>query len=126
MEQRRISKMLLIILFAIYALLSAGGLILFKMGGQDAAIQIQSSGFLLSLSWKLIIGVVCYMCSFLLWLFIVSKTQLTFAMPLSVGVVNILVFLGSSRFLGEKVTSIKIIGLIVIIIGLFLISIDKS
>ena len=53
-------------------------------------------------------------------------TQLTFAMPLSVGVVNTLVFLGSARFLGEEITPTKIAGLVVIVLGLFLISIPKK
>ena len=57
---------------------------------------------------------------------IVSRTQLTFAMPLSVGVVNILVFLGSARFLGEQITPTKILGLAVIVLGLFLISIPRK
>ena len=47
-------------------------------------------------------------------------------MPLSVGVVNTLVFLGSARFLGEEITPTKIAGLVVIVLGLFLISIPKK
>ena len=88
------SKMVLVVLFAVYALLSTGGLVLFKLGGQDAALQLGRTGFSLTLSWKMLLGIFCYLCSFLLWLVIVSRTQLTFAMPLSVGVVNTLVFLG--------------------------------
>ena len=114
--------MVLILMFAVYALLSAGGLILFKMGGRDTAIQSNSSGLSLLLSWKMLSGILCYMLSFVLWLLIVSKTQLSFAMPLSVGVVNILVFLGSARYLHEEITPLKIIGLGVIIVGLFLIT----
>ena len=109
------SKMVLVLLFAVYALLSAGGLVLFKLGGQDAAFHLGKTGFSLALSWKI-----------LLWLVIVSRTQLTFAMPLSVGIVNTLVFLGSARFLGEEVTPTKIAGLAVIVLGLFLISIPKK
>ena len=111
------SKMVLVVLFAVYALLSAGGLVLFKLG---------KTGFSLTLSWKMLLGIFCYLCSFLLWLVIVSRTQLTFAMPLSVGVVNTLVFLGSARFLGEEITPTKIAGLVVIVLGLFLISIPKK
>lgn len=120
------SKMALVILFAAYALLSAGGLVLFKLGGQDAALQLGREGFSLTLSWKMLLGVFCYLCSFLLWLVIVSRTQLTFAMPLSVGVVNALVFLGSARFLGEDITPLKILGLGVIVLGLFLLSVPRK
>lgn len=118
-------NMPLIILFIIYALLSAGGLVLFKLGGQDTALELGRIGFSIKLSWRMLIGILCYMLSFLLWLLIVSHTQLTFAMPLSVGVVNILVFLGSNRFLHEEITPLKIAGLAVIVLGLFLISISK-
>ena len=117
MTKRRGNQVVLILMFAVYALLSAGGLILFKMGGQDTA-----SGLSLLLSWKMLAGILCYMLSFVLWLLIVSKTQLSFAMPLSVGVVNILVFLGSARYLHEEITPLKMIGLGVIIVGLFLIT----
>ena len=120
------SKMVLVVLFAVYALLSAGGLVLFKLGGQDAAFHLGKTGFSLALSWKMLLGILCYLCSFLLWLVIVSRTQLTFAMPLSVGIVNTLVFLGSARFLGEEITPTKIAGLVVIVLGLFLISIPKK
>ena len=124
MKKGRVDSLFLVGMFIIYALLSAGGLVLFKMGGESAAIQTNPSGFTLALSGKTVMGILCYLLSFLLWLIIVSKTQLSFAMPLSVGVVNILVFLGSAYFLNEQITPIKIIGLVVIIIGLFLITVS--
>lgn len=118
--------MTLVVLFAVYALLSAGGLVLFKLGGEGASLELGGAGLSLRLSWKLVAGVLCYLCSFLLWLYIVSRTQLTFAMPLSVGIVNILVFLGSAKFLGEEITPLKIAGLAVIVVGLFLLSAGKK
>lgn len=114
--------MTLVVLFAVYALLSAGGLVLFKLGGQGAGLRVDGGGLSLQVGWKLIAGVLCYLCSFLLWLYIVSRTQLTFALPLSVGIVNVLVFLGSAKFLGEQITPLKIAGLAVIVVGLFLLS----
>ena len=126
LQKEKTNSMLLVVLFAVYALLSAGGLVLFKLGGRDAALELGRTGFSVSLSWKMLLGIFCYLCSFLLWLVIVSRTQLTFAMPLSVGVVNILVFLGSARFLGEQITPTKILGLAVIVLGLFLISIPRK
>ena len=125
-QKEKTNSMLLVVLFAVYALLSAGGLVLFKLGGRDAALELGRTGFSVSLSWKMLLGIFCYLCSFLLWLVIVSRTQLTFAMPLSVGLVNILVFLGSARFLGEQISPTKILGLAVIVLGLFLISIPRK
>jgi small multidrug resistance pump len=124
MKKGRVENLFLVGMFIIYALLSAGGLVLFKIGGESVAVQANPFGFTVTLSWKTVIGIICYLLSFLLWLIIVSKTQLSFAMPLSVGVVNMLVFLGSAYFLNEQITPMKIVGLVIIIIGLFLITLS--
>ena len=113
---------MLVLLFALYVCLSAGGLILFKMGASDMNIHVTAAIFSVQLSWKMILGIICYGCSFILWLFIVSKMNLSIAMPLSVGIVNILVLVGSSVFLGETVTVAQWIGVGIIVIGLAIIN----
>lgn len=112
----------LIIMFAIYVCLSAGGLVLFKLGSSSVSAHVGSDGFSFSTSWYMILGILCYAVSFILWLFIVSGTDLSIAMPLSVGIVNILVLLGSKFILNENVSIAKWIGCLVIIIGLFIIN----
>ena len=108
--------------FFLYVLLSAGGLILFKLGSQDLNISVSKNLFELKISWLMLLGIVCYACSFLLWLVIVSKLNLSFAMPLSVGLVNTLVLIGSYFVLHETITITQWIGVAVIIFGLFLIA----
>ena len=66
-QKEKTNSMLLVVLFAVYALLSAGGLVLFKLGGRDAALELGGTGFSVSLSWKMLLGIFCYLCSFLLW-----------------------------------------------------------
>lgn len=113
---------MIFVLFAIYVILSAGGLILFKLGTKDLNVAVTSKYFEIKFSWLMILGIACYACSFLLWLFIVSKLNLSFAMPLSVGLVNTLVLIGSYFFLHETITITQWIGVVVIIFGLFLIA----
>lgn len=120
MNRKRYS--LLVILFALYVCLSAGGLILFKMGAGDMSIHVTSAIFSIQFSWKMILGIVCYGCSFILWLVVVSKMNLSIAMPLSVGIVNVLVLLGSLVFLGETVTVAQWIGVGIVVIGLAIIN----
>ena len=120
MNRKRYS--LLVILFALYVCLSAGGLILFKMGAGDMSIHVTSAIFSIQFSWKMILGIVCYGCSFILWLVVVSKMNLSIAMPLSVGIVNVLVLLGSLVFLGETVTVAQWIGVGIVFIGLAIIN----
>ena len=116
------SKMLIIILFILYVILSSSGLILFKLGSIDPNINLSLFGFNIAFSIKSIIGILCYGFSFVLWMFIVSKTDLTIAMPLSIAIVNTLVVVGSCIFLKEKITLMQGIGIFIVIFGVCLMS----
>jgi len=109
--------MTIIILFALYVILSSSGLILFKLGALSPNINISLLGFSLTFSIKSIIGILCYGMSFIIWMFIVSKMDLTIAMPLSIAIVNTLVVIGSSIFLNEKMTLTHTIGIFIVIFG---------
>lgn len=109
--------MVLVILFILYVVLASSGLVLFKLGSGNANIQLNLFGFNLAFSWKMLLGILCYGCSFLLWLYIVSRMNLTFAMPLSVALVNTLVIVESCLFLKEKITFVQGIGIFIVILG---------
>lgn len=111
-----------IILFIIYVFLSSSGLILFKLGANSANIHLDLLGITLGISVKMILGIACYGLSFLLWLYLVSKMNLTIAMPLSVALVNTLVLIGSCLFLNEKISFVQGIGIFIIILGVVLIT----
>lgn len=117
--------MVSVILFILYVVLSSSGLILFKLGTLNPNINLNIFGLNLIFSIKSIVGVFCYGCSFLLWLVIVSRMNLTIAMPLSVAIVNTMVLIGSYLFLNEKISLIQGIGIFIIIIGVSLIGMNK-
>lgn len=119
------NKMLIAVLFIIYVCLSAGGLILFKLGSNSTSLQFQTGIFNLNISLNMILGILCYACSFVLWLVIVGMLDLSFAMPLSVGLVNLLVLIGSSLVLNETITVTQWIGVSIIIFGLFIVNVGK-
>lgn len=96
---------------------------MFKLGAGDMRVNVTSTIFSIRFSWKMLLGIVCYGCSFLLWLYIVSQMNLSLAMPLSVGLVNLLVLLGSAFFLKEQITVFQWAGVMVIVVGLALINI---
>ena len=115
-------KYMNIILFIVYVLLSSSGLVLFKLGTANPNIHLNIFSFSINLSIKMIIGILCYGFSFLLWLYLVSKLNLTIAMPLSVALVNTLVVVESCLLLKEKITLLQGIGIFVIIFGVSLIT----
>lgn len=115
----------LVIMFTCYVLLASSGLILFKLGSANSNLTLNLFGLSINYSIKMILGLVCYGCSFILWMLIVSKMNLTIAMPLSVALVNTLVLVESCMFLKEKITLLQGIGIFIIIFGVSLISIKK-
>lgn len=117
--------MINILLFFIYVILSSTGLILFKLGAINPNINFSIFNLSLNFSLKSIIGILCYGASFIIWMIIVSRINLTIAMPLSVAIVNTLVVIESCIFLKEKITLVQIIGIFVIILGVSLISIKN-
>ena len=106
-----------ILLFLLYVILSSSGLILFKLGVVNPNISINILSFSFSFSIKSLIGIMCYGSSFILWLYLVSKLNLTLAMPLSVALVNTLVIIESCLFLKEKITITQGIGIFIVIFG---------
>ena len=98
--------MKLIIMFTCYVLLASSGLILFKLGSTNNNLTLNIFGLSINYSIKMILGLLCYGFSFILWMLIVSKMNLTFAMPLSVAIVNTLVVVGSCLVLKEDRKSV--------------------
>lgn len=109
--------MKLIIMFVCYVLLASSGLVLFKMGSINTNLTLNLLGVTINYSLKMILGLLCYGFSFILWMLIVSKMNLTIAMPLSVAIVNTLIVVESCLVLKEKISIIQGIGIFVIIIG---------
>src|SRR3989344_6603157 len=68
----------------------------------------------------IIAGVLIIACGAFLWLMIISRLDLTTAFPIAGGIFYILLFLSSWVFLGEVITLSKIIGVVVILAGMFM------
>lgn len=67
------------------------------------------------------ISVICYFLSFIIWMLVLSKVEVSFAYPfLSIGYV-VTAFAGY-WLLGESLSVMRIVGILVICIGVYLIS----
>lgn len=113
-------NMMIVIMFILYVFLASSGLILFKLGSLNSNLELNLFSITVNYSIEMLIGLICYGCSFLLWMFIVSKVDLTLAMPLSVAIVNTLVVVASYIILKEKITLYQGIGIFIIIFGVCL------
>jgi len=106
----------------IYIFLTVSGLVLFKLGSNFSQIEVITKGILsLQISFTSLIGIFCYLCSFIIYLFLVSRNALSFLFPIVTGIVYISVLTASIFILKEKVTPISIVGSLFILIGVILI-----
>jgi multidrug transporter EmrE-like cation transporter len=113
------------LLFALYIVLSALGLLFIKIGGEDLLISVSSGIFNLQMNIKMLIGMAFYICSFLLFTYIMPKFNLTYIYPIASGILYIIIIITGVVFLREKVTLFQAIGMIIILLGLIVINIKK-
>ena len=108
-----------------YILFASGGLICFKLGTEVMPIAVAFSGgaFSFQISWKSIIGILCYVLSFFLNLLLVSKHNLSYITPITTGLVYLIMFLSAVFLFKETVSITHVIGSALILIGVVLINI---
>ena len=124
-ERRKTAERLItmqLITIVIYLFLSAGGLILFKLGSKLSAVSIILEKGVLGFSINVysLAGLCCYLLSFVLYMQIVTKYDLTRIYPITSGLVYVLVFLGGIFILGENLSVVKFIGSVAILLGIIL------
>jgi len=91
--------------------------ILIKIGAR----RIDDVSFKLLTNWFLIFGLALFGLGFVLWVFILSKVQLSIAAPImSLAYVFIMIF--SYLLFKEPITSVKVLGVISILFGVVLIT----
>ena len=114
-------KMINIILIVVYIILTIAGVVLFKLGTQkDFLVSIATGVFTLKISLMSIIGLVCYLCSFLMYMFLISKFDLTYIVPVTTGIVQVAIMIFK-----ESVTVSKVVATGLILIGVILLNIKK-
>ncbi len=67
------------------------------------------------------IGFLCYGLSAVLWIAVVSNVDLSLAYPM-VSLAYVLVFVASWLILGEHISAVRTMGLVIICLGVFVIS----
>lgn len=118
--------MINVILIAVYLCLTIAGVILFKMGTQKEFIVSISAGvFNLKMSLLSILGLVCYLCSFLMYMFLISKFDISYIVPVTTGIVQVATFILAVLIFKETVTTPKVAATILILIGIIIMNIKQ-
>lgn len=111
--------------FVLYIFLSALGLTLIKMGSSNVSFQLLSGIFNFKLDIKLILGMICYIVSFLLFMVMMPKFDLSYIYPVAAGALYIVIAIFAVFLLGEKISTAEWIGMIFILVGIIFMSSGK-
>lgn len=110
------------LLFVLYVILSSSGIILFKLGSSDMSIKLLNSQLNMNIPFLSVLGLLCYLISFVLWMIIISKSDVSFIVPLGLGLTNVLILVGSVVVLKEDINIYAMCGIALILIGTLLIN----
>lgn len=114
------------IMIAAYLIFSISGVILFKIGSEKEFLVSVSTGvFSLHISLISILGLICYVCSFLMYMYLISKFDMSYIIPICTGITTVLTFILAVLIFKESVTINKVVGSLLIIIGVLIVNIKK-
>ena len=116
-----------ILFIVLYVFFAVGGSTLIKWGGITkigAALTIPFVNITVSLISLL--GVLFYGLSFLLYIILLNRFDLSFISPVTVGIVYVLLMVTAFIIFGEQFTPIKIIGCALILIGVLMIAANTA
>jgi drug/metabolite transporter (DMT)-like permease len=115
-----------ILTIILYAVISVTGLTLVKLGsGNPVSFAVGQSGFSFGAGWLTLLGLLLYVVSFLIYMTLVAKNNLTYLTPVSSAVVYILTTAVSLIVFRESMTPVQWIGWTLILVGAFLMNLHK-
>lgn len=115
-----------IILVILYVIFAVGGSTLIKYGGLSKVASFITLPIVnVNMSLISILGVICYGISFLLYILLLNKFDLSFISPVTIGVVYVLLMVTAAVVFREQFTVIKTIGCAVILAGIMLVLSSK-
>jgi multidrug transporter EmrE-like cation transporter len=113
-------------LLGIYAIVTSLGLVFVKLGtGDGAPIKLINGKLHADINAYIIAGIFLYGVSFLLYIYLISKNELGYIIPLTTALVYVLIFVASYFVFHEVFTMAKIIGITLILAGIIFLNLQK-
>lgn len=114
------------LLLALYVTATSLGLILLKLGTSSGIpIRIVEGKWHFNLNFFSLSGILLYGLSFLLYIYLISKHDLGYIIPLTTGLVYAIIFVASYFVFHEVFTLVKILGIALIVAGLICLNVQK-
>ncbi len=110
----------------LYIIFAVSGSTLIKLGSSNTIKSFLTIPFVnMNVSFISLIGFIAYALSFVCYTILLSKFELSFISPLTVGIVYVLLMVTAFVFFKEPITVTKLLGSSLILIGVLLIVMKK-
>lgn len=94
-------------------------MILIKLGSRSTTIAF-GNPLLVQVDQLMLAGLLAFFGSFVLWIVILCKYDLSYISPLLVGVAQVLILAGAIMVVGERPSLMQLVGAAVVIVGVVL------
>lgn len=112
------------VVMSVYVLFSVAGVTCFKLGSSGTLnISMTNTYFSIKISWLSVLGLMLYVVSFLIYMGLISKNQLSYLIPLITGAVYLLTMASSVIIFKEQIHFLQLLGSGLIFAGLILMNI---
>ena len=114
------------IILVIYILTTSLALVVLKLGTKTGLpISYANNKLAFNINFHTIAGVILFGISFATYVYLISKNDLGYIIPLAAAFVYILIFVASYFIFNETYTATKIVGIVLIIAGLVFLNLKK-
>lgn len=114
------------IILSLYVLATSLALVVLKLGTKGGLpISYVNNKLVFNVNLQTVAGIVLYGISFATYVYLISKNDLGYIIPLAAAFVYILIFIASYFVFDEVFTATKIVGIALIIAGLIFLNLKK-
>lgn len=114
-----------IMLIVIYLLLTVSGLVLMKLGGNSGTVSVANKELTFGISLISGLGFLCYICSFFLYTKIIMMFDLSYIVPVTTGIAQILTLVASYLVFKDEISINSVSGAIIVIVGIIIMNFKR-
>ncbi len=115
------------IIIAGYVLTTSFALVALKLGSKGGApVGVVAGKLSFNVNPFVLSGIFLYGASFLLYMYLISKYDLGYIIPLVTALVYLMIFSASFLIFKETFTALKVAGIVLIVAGLILLNLKGS
>ncbi len=113
-------------IITMYILTTSAALVILKMGAKlGAPISINNGRFSFNINFAVILGVLLYGISFIIYTYLISSYDLGYIIPLTTAFVYVIIFVASYFIFNEVFTIMKVTAILLIIFGVILLNLSS-